>query len=1119
VDAAAKGPRPRHIGAYQVFEELGQGGMGVVFRAQAPSGEQVAIKLVLAARLLNQGALARFQREVRALGRLDHPGVVRMRDMGVYDGRPYLVMDLVRGPSLRRKLADEGPLPVPGALQVALALARTLEHLHQNQLLHRDVKPDNVLLVDGRPLLTDFGLVKLVDESQEKLSNTGQMLGTPGYWAPEQAQGELGKIGPASDVYGLGATLYACLTGRPPVQAESLLELFRTGFAVDPPSVHRPGLEPELDAICLRALAPDLSVRYRSAGELAEDLERLLAGPSSRSPRRGVAAAAALALGAALLGAGLLRNSDPAAARSPAPQPAPGASEEPTLEETPEETPPAPVMSARELSALSQVELEARLRNESLPAGERARLYVQRGARRAAAQDPEGAYSDYNRAVGLDPGYAEAYGARGTIRILYLGEIQAGTRDFERAFELEPDNPALYRNRAFVRTKGRRYHEALADLERALELDPGEAQTHLLRADIFNALDDFAHSGEAYRAFLEACEETASDPQLQRQRHTAWYGLGVALARTGDHTGAVVAYTRALELEPSDSKALYARALAHSKRQEHSAAIRDMTASLALETDVDVLLQRAYQRLRLQDLRGAEEDAEAALALAPRLAGAYQCRANIGLARGRVEAALEDLDVALGLEPSAEVYGSRARALAMLGRRKEALADFDRAMRGGADVYAEIWRAALSGEVAELRRRRGQRDWPAPLVAYVGGRIDLRQLLGAVEELGDAQVARMRRCEAYCFAGMVADEAGDRGRARHYYEASLATGVTRYFEYQWARHRLAAGGLVHHVNEAPLEGLFEEAQARAGRGDAAGALAATDTLEAAGEVTVELKLLQAQAHHDLERDLDALDALDEALELRPGLGEALRRRGHLRTYRGDYRQAVDDLTQALEALPEREAELRLARGRALEAALRLDEAEADARQAHAAGSASAAARLARLRLARGASAGEVLELLEGQTGPGASGEAVLLRAWACLLAGDPKAAREEISGRPGDDPLGRRAALWLLHCGDAAPALALSERPIWAGALAEMLTGPRTLEDLRSLARSATDPFDRAARACDAFCHAGVEAERQGQQALARERYQAAVDTGATTRLSYTWAARRLSDGVMPLGW
>ncbi|MEZ6184005.1 MAG: serine/threonine-protein kinase [Planctomycetota bacterium] len=291
------------IGDYEVLEAIGRGGFGEVYRVRDPLLDvDVALKLIQVPPSVALEVQERFTREARAVARLDHPHVVRVRTAGWDRRGPYLVMDFVPGESLQRRIAREGPLPVGEAVELARQLADALAHAHAQGVLHRDVKPDNVLVADGVARLTDFGLARdTLARADSQVSQAGHALGTPGYWPPEQARGELEAIGPASDVYGLGATLYACLTGRAPytgVHTLAILEAMARRAPIPRPSTLRDDVGPTLDALCARCLAFEPEARFPSAAAVRDALAAW--GPGVRDPRRR-SAVAALALTAALL--------------------------------------------------------------------------------------------------------------------------------------------------------------------------------------------------------------------------------------------------------------------------------------------------------------------------------------------------------------------------------------------------------------------------------------------------------------------------------------------------------------------------------------------------------------------------------------------------------------------------------------------------------------------------------------------------------------------------------------------------------------------------------------------------------------------------------------------------
>ncbi len=280
VAAAAPGKPGADFGNFELLEEVGRGGMGVIWKARQKDLDRVvAIKMILSSHLASEIQVERFVAEARAMARLHHPHVVRIHETGQVHGQHYFVMEYIAGPSLAAALA-RGPLPREKSAQLVATVARAVEHLHGQGIIHRDLKPSNILLdADGLPYVTDFGLVKLLDPGSH-VTTTGAIVGTPAYMAPEQAAGRASEVGPRSDVYSLGAILYECLTGRAPFKAETALETLLQVMEGEPlpPRQLLPEIPPKLEMICLKCLEKDPAERYPSAAALADDLERFLEG-------------------------------------------------------------------------------------------------------------------------------------------------------------------------------------------------------------------------------------------------------------------------------------------------------------------------------------------------------------------------------------------------------------------------------------------------------------------------------------------------------------------------------------------------------------------------------------------------------------------------------------------------------------------------------------------------------------------------------------------------------------------------------------------------------------------------------------------------------------------------
>jgi WD40 repeat protein/serine/threonine protein kinase len=294
---------PRRFGDYELLEEIARGGMGIVYKARQQIGggtRVVALKMMRVDSSSAPEAVERFLLEARAAANLEHPNIVPIHDIGEVEGQYYFTMQLITGGSLHQRLA-EGPLQPKEAAQLVRQVAEAVQHAHDHGLIHRDIKPHNILLADGAgpagktdlqltPKLTDFGLVRTGEGGR---SLPGMVLGTPSYMPPEQARGQLDRLGPASDVYGLGAVLYSALTGRPPFQSADPLQTLAQVCSDEPLPLRQlnPAVPLELEAVCLKCLQKEPHRRYPSAAELAEELARFQRGepvkarPVSRTER------------------------------------------------------------------------------------------------------------------------------------------------------------------------------------------------------------------------------------------------------------------------------------------------------------------------------------------------------------------------------------------------------------------------------------------------------------------------------------------------------------------------------------------------------------------------------------------------------------------------------------------------------------------------------------------------------------------------------------------------------------------------------------------------------------------------------------------------------------------
>jgi tetratricopeptide (TPR) repeat protein len=277
---------------YEILSELGRGGMGVVYRArQTNLNRIVALKMLLAGDYASPQEHDRFRAEAEAVARLRHPNIVQIFEIGEHVERPYLVLEYVEGGSLDGVLGGAPQNPRAAAVMVE-TLARAVHAAHQQGVVHRDLKPANVLLAGDRtPKIADFGLAKQLDAGTGRTPSDA-ILGTPSYMAPEQAAGKARSVGPAADVYALGAILYEMLTGRPPFRGETPLDTLQQVVSDDPlpPRALQPKMPADMATICLKCLQKEPGRRYASAEELADDLHRFLAGEPIRARPIGPAA-------------------------------------------------------------------------------------------------------------------------------------------------------------------------------------------------------------------------------------------------------------------------------------------------------------------------------------------------------------------------------------------------------------------------------------------------------------------------------------------------------------------------------------------------------------------------------------------------------------------------------------------------------------------------------------------------------------------------------------------------------------------------------------------------------------------------------------------------------------
>ncbi len=678
-------------GSYEVLDEIGRGGLGVVFRGRGEDGRTVAIKLIQSR---DPEARARFAREQRLQSGLgEAEGFVPLLGTGEANGQPYLVMPFLPGGTLRA-LLEKGPLEVERTSELGRLLGRALGEAHARGIVHRDVKPENVLFTaDGRPLVADLGLAKHFDRrmpgasQSASLSVEGCFRGTPGYMSPEQLDDSHG-VGPPADVFALGCVLYECLTGARAFPGDSAVELLANladgRFA--PVRSVRADVPLPVARVIERALAKEPGQRFRDGFELARALER---GEGRRRPWKIVAAMALFALVGAALARHVSGRESPAALAARA-------------EELVEHDKPK---DAVEL-ATRAIALDATF----------ARAWVVRSHARRRAGDVDGALADAARAIELSPGLGEAWAERAVARS-HKGDTRGALADATRAIELSPGIARAWAVRGAARGELGDREGLLSDMTRAIELDPaiGEAWanrgiTRCLQGDLEGALADLTRAIEldpttalawafrgAARGEKDDVEGQLADStralELDRSLAMAWVNRAVARGKKGDPAGELEDLTRAVQVDPGFASAWSSRGEALVKEERFEEAIQDFTHLIEIDRgNAPAYSSRGIAREATGDHDGAIADMTRALELDPTLVPAWLNRGVARANKGDEAGAIEDWTRVLDLDPRlAHAWYSRGRARASTGDDAGARSDLERFLELAPDDPQAPW--------------------------------------------------------------------------------------------------------------------------------------------------------------------------------------------------------------------------------------------------------------------------------------------------------------------------------------------------------------------------------------------------------------------------------------------
>jgi tetratricopeptide (TPR) repeat protein len=708
-----------NVPGYVILGELGRGGMGVVYQArQRALDRTVALKMILAGAHAGRAELARFRTGAEAVARLQHPNVVQIHEVGEHEGHPYFSLEFCPGGSLDRKLQGT-PLPPRQAAELVEALATAMHAAHAKGIIHRDLKPANVLLAeDGTPKITDFGLAKKLDEAGQTAS--GAVLGTPAYMAPEQATGESKAVGPATDVWALGAILYECLTGRPPFKAATALDTLFQVVTKEPVLVRQlqPKVPCDLETVCHKCLRKDPPKRYASAQGLADDIRRFLRGEPIRARpvpvwerawkwvRRRPAAAALLAVtvlaAAALVLGGLAYHARLRAERDEAER-------------------------ARRRAADSEAQAH--------------REKEQAEANFGLARDMVGAYA---RALSADE-HAPAE----QIRQQFL----ESTVDFyERLVRQRGDDPALRAGQAraylglarIVNQRGKRESRSLDLYHQARDLFNA-----VLRQDAKNVeyLQDLAladyYLGRAYRnlgqpaqaeELLSAARDTQqklldgnpSSGDYRRRLADDWLELGQLEKDRGSSDGAEAAFRKVLGVLEGPTGP-----------RTWTAADEEVAGDAYAQLAALHAGRQKYEQARAEVLRAVDlkkklaQEYPATFHYRSGLARSYCTLARIDRAQGHRQEARESLLKARSIaEGLAQEHGSLTFLIATLGLTYVALGE-----QGDAPADQVDWFTRAVGVLeGALQKEPRDRECRRQLVAALQGRAQARVRLGRYEE-------------------------------------------------------------------------------------------------------------------------------------------------------------------------------------------------------------------------------------------------------------------------------------------------------------------------------------------------------------------------------------------------
>jgi len=709
----------KDFGDYELLEEIGRGGQGVVYRARQKSLNRiVALKVIGLAHWATEAHVKRLRMEAEAAAHLDDPRIVPIYEIGERDGACYFSMKLIEGGQLDKVVGSE-LMPGRKAAELIAKLARTLDYAHQHGVLHRDVKPGNILIdVKGEPHLTDFGLARLV-ETESTVTRTLEVLGTPSYMAPEQAVGNNTQLTGATDVYGLGAVLYQLLTGHPPFAGGATYETVRLVLETQPrqPRLWNPKVNRDLETICLKCLEKEPSKRYASAQALAEDLERFLRNEPIRSRRSSqlervrrwckrkplvASLIAALVLVVAIGSVGVLLESR-------------------RIQKERE------LVRRVNLSEQETTRLEAEQTNNpaAYEAYLRGRAFAFAAGSQLVESDPDGAIRSFQEAVKLDPSFALAWAYLSCVQSeRYWVEaldasparLAAAKDALDHALALGPDLPETHLALGYYRYYGRRdFTGALEEFRRAEQTLPNDFDITFAIATIQRRL---GHWEEAIAQFRRAI-------QLNARNVHAYNQLALTYAALRRFPEALATADRVLAWDPAEGFALGMKAKVFWARGDLEA-VEPLLANPGFPPRVrgmQALLQRRYADA-IQSFSGAiavDARGRPGRKLKLLLALSQQRSGDSAAARATYQKAAQDFqrelgEVVPGSPAEAGAHAALGIARAGLGDAASAVAEGQTAMAMYSTSKDPNDGPELEGDMAQIYALLGDADRAVPIL-------------------------------------------------------------------------------------------------------------------------------------------------------------------------------------------------------------------------------------------------------------------------------------------------------------------------------------------------------------------------------------------------------------------